>query len=97
MDFFVDFFGPFSLEKQAGKNPPKNPRFSRELFDQNPLREISALMFWGDFLGVAEFRPGGYFLGFLLVEILGQAISGSVAGWGFLKGIRSLCVVAALG
>ena len=43
----MDFFGPFSLGKQAGnnppKNPPKNPRFSRQLFDQNPLREISAL------------------------------------------------------
>ena len=24
--FFVDFFGPFSLEKIGGKNPPKNPR-----------------------------------------------------------------------
>ena len=47
MDFFVDFFGPFSWGKQARKNPPKNPpknpRFSRQLFDQNPLREISAL------------------------------------------------------
>ena len=25
-DFSVDFFGPFSLEKIGGKNPPKNPR-----------------------------------------------------------------------
>ena len=25
-DFLVDFFGPFSLEKVGGKNPPKNPR-----------------------------------------------------------------------
>ena len=25
-DFLVDFFGPFSLEKIGGKNPPKNPR-----------------------------------------------------------------------
>ena len=42
------FFGPFSLEKRAGKNPPKNspknPRFSRELSGQNPLKVISALM-----------------------------------------------------
>ena len=48
--FLVDFFGPFSLGKLEGKNPPKNPpknpRFSRKLFDQNPLREISALMFF---------------------------------------------------
>ena len=46
VDFFVDFSGPFSLGKQARKNspknPPKNPRVSRQLFDQNPLREISA-------------------------------------------------------
>ena len=45
----MDSFGPFSLEKQAGKNPPKNPqknpRFSRELFDQDPLRENSALRY----------------------------------------------------
>ena len=49
VDFCVEFFGPFSLGKQAEKNPPKNPqknpRFSRQLFDQNPLREISALTF----------------------------------------------------
>ena len=25
-DFFWGFFGPFSLEKTEGKNPPKNPR-----------------------------------------------------------------------
>ena len=25
-DLLVDFFGPFSLEKIGGKNPPKNPR-----------------------------------------------------------------------
>ena len=43
VDFFLDFFGPFSLEKRTGKNPPKNPRFSSDLFEQNPLREISAL------------------------------------------------------
>ena len=41
--FFVDFFGQFSLGKQKGKDPPKNPRFSMKLFDQNPLRENSAL------------------------------------------------------
>ena len=48
VDFVVDFFGPFSLEERAGKNPPKNPpknlRFSRDIFDQNPLREISTPM-----------------------------------------------------
>ena len=51
---FHGSFGPFSLDKQAGKINPKNhrnsPRFSRELFDQNPLRENSALivsvLFW---------------------------------------------------
>ena len=43
VDFLVDFFGDFSLGKQAGKNPPKNPKVSRKLFDQNPLRENSAL------------------------------------------------------
>ena len=46
VDFFGGFFGPFSLGKQAEnhplKNPPKNPQFSRQLFDQNPLREMSA-------------------------------------------------------
>ena len=46
--FFRGFFGPFSSGKQAEKNPPKNPpknpRLSRQLFDQNPLREISALI-----------------------------------------------------
>ena len=44
MDFFVDFLGPFSLETKAGKNPPKNPRFSSKLDNQNPLREIAALI-----------------------------------------------------
>ena len=48
VDFFGGFFGPFSSlenkqEKIHRKNPPKNPRFSRELFDQSPLRENSAL------------------------------------------------------
>ena len=44
VDFFVNCFGPSSLEKQARNNPlkihQKNPRSSRELLDQNPLREI---------------------------------------------------------
>ena len=31
------------LSENPPKNPPKNPRFSSKLFDQNPLREISAL------------------------------------------------------
>ena len=44
----MDFFGPFPWEnkqkkKKSTDNPPKSPRFSRQLFDQNPLREISAL------------------------------------------------------
>ena len=38
VDFLVDLFGPFSLKKKVGKNPPKNPpknpRISRDLFDQ---------------------------------------------------------------
>ena len=43
VDFFVDIFGPFSqARKNPPKNPPKNLRFSSKLFDQNPLREISA-------------------------------------------------------
>ena len=41
--FLRGFFGPFSLGKIPPKIPPKNPRFLRQLFDQNPLREISAL------------------------------------------------------
>ena len=32
---WVDFFGPFSLEKELGKNPPKNPR-------QNSNRNLGA-------------------------------------------------------
>ena len=39
----------FSFGKQAGKNP----RFSRQLFDQNPLREISALISELSFVGNA--------------------------------------------
>ena len=42
--FLVDFFVLFSGGKQAGKNQPKNPPFSRQLFDQNPLREVTALI-----------------------------------------------------
>ena len=44
---FGGFVRAIFLRKQAGKNTPKNPqknpRFSRELFDQNPPRDISAL------------------------------------------------------
>ena len=51
--FFVDFSGHFPWENKQEKNPPKNPpkypRFSSQLFHQNPLREVSALIFccWG--------------------------------------------------
>ena len=42
--FFVDFSGPFSLEKSAGKkSTEKSTKKSSKLFNQNPLREISAL------------------------------------------------------
>ena len=40
----VIFLGRFPWKEEQGKNLPKNPRFSRDLFDQNPLREISALI-----------------------------------------------------
>ena len=47
VDFLGGFFRAIFLGKTSRKNPPKNPpnnpRFSRQLFDQNPLREISAL------------------------------------------------------
>ena len=38
--FFRGIFGPFSLEKPAGKISQKNPRFSRELLDKSPLRKL---------------------------------------------------------
>ena len=41
-DISVDFSGGFPL-KNKQENPRKNPRFSRELLDQNPLSENSAL------------------------------------------------------
>ena len=46
MDLLVDFSWTFPAHFPWKKkqNPPKNPRSSRELFDQNPRREISALI-----------------------------------------------------
>ena len=38
--FLRGFFRAIFLGKQAGKNPPTNPRFSSKLFDQNPVRKF---------------------------------------------------------
>ena len=39
VDFFRGFFGLITMKKKRGeKNLPKNPQFSRDLFEQNPAR-----------------------------------------------------------
>ena len=69
--FSRGFFRAIFLGKQEGKNPLKNPRFSKQLFDQNPLREISALTIrnmardesdWDDILA-SRSRPAGWAAG----------------------------------
>ena len=57
MDFFLAIF----LEKQVGKNPPKNARFSRKLFDQNPLRVNFCLDEYGCNVNKREAMTMSYF------------------------------------
>ena len=89
---------PFGGEILDSRNLPENTPKNTKKYPQNTRNARFGYffsVFWGYFLGVPEFRPGGVFFRYFWWKFRVGPFGGSVAGRGVLNSVRlSPCVLS---